>query len=115
MDELLELRMAGSADSSKKDSIASPAATTPAGGGEITQATSTVTRDDLTGDREHSKENDGSGGDGAREGQPMPDMSKNWFSAENTLRVYGEVTRERRFPGSGLVYRFVMSNPRMVY
>ena len=36
---------------------------------------------------------EGSGGDG--DGEPMSqDLSKNWFSAENTLQVYGEVRLE---------------------
>lgn len=38
-----------------------------------------------------SQEGSGGGGDG----EPMSqDLSKNWFSAENTLQVYGEVRLE---------------------
>lgn len=40
-----------------------------------------------------SEERNGGGGSGS--GEPPPqDLSKNWFSAENTLRVYGEVRVE---------------------
>lgn len=40
-------------------------------------------------------EEGGGGGSGSGE-MPSQDLSKNWFSAENTLRVYGEVRALRR-------------------
>lgn len=38
---------------------------------------------------------EGSGGSGGGGEPPSQDLSKNWFSAENTLRVYGEVRVEQ--------------------
>lgn len=65
MDELLQLRMAGASDGGQQKG----------GVGD-------------TGSGDGSEANPGGG-----EGLPQ-DLSKNWFSAESTLRVYGEVGKD---------------------
>lgn len=93
MEEFLQVRMAAGSppgtDPSNPHAIAKSGGKGGGGGGADTPATDGAPRE---GGPQGSSGDGGRGGGGAATGEtPLQDLSKNWFSAENTLRVYGEV------------------------
>ncbi|CAM9771795.1 unnamed protein product, partial [Hapterophycus canaliculatus] len=95
MEEFLQVRMAaGSApgtDSSSRNLAANGAGNGGKGDGEgrVDSPTSGGALEE-GGQRGSSSEGGGGGGGAAAGETALQDLSKNWFSAENTLRVYGE-------------------------